>query len=197
MLSLDTREVFVRRERLAELRKRLPSQVALRVIVGLESADDEVRLIYLNKRMPREAVERAVAEIAASGDNMGLWISLVFGPPGRRNEAASEDLLTGISYSLDLAQRYQLPIDFNIHPFYPSQRSLRMHQDHPRTDLALLHDALAAARAELAARGSDASLFVGWQDEAHDQRQDLRLGERSNRAESQEEEEQAAAEREG
>ena len=95
----------------------------------------------------------------------GLWISLVFGPPGRRNEAAIDDLLTGISYSLDLAQRYQLPLDFNIHPFYPSQRSLRMHPDHPRTDLALLHDALAAARAELAARGSDASLFVGWQDD--------------------------------
>lgn len=197
MLSLDTREVFVRRERLAELRKRLPSQVALRVIVGLESADDEVRLIYLNKRMPREAVERAVAEIAASGDNMGLWISLVFGPPGRRNEAASEDLLTGISYSVDLAQRYQLPIDFNIHPFYPSQRSLRMHPDHPRADLALLHDALASARAELAARRSDASLFVGWQDEAHDQRQDLRLGELRGRSAMHDEEEESVAERQG
>jgi len=182
MLSLDTREVFVTRERLRELRQRLPEQVALRVILGLESADDEVRLIYLNKRMPHEAVERSAREVAHGGANLGLWLSLVFAPPGRRGEAAVTDLLEGIGYGVELAARHGLPLDFNIHPFYPSQRSLRAHPDHPRAELLLLQQALAAARAELAARGSDASLFVGWQDEQHDQRQDLRLGELSARA---------------
>ena len=181
MLSLDTRELFVTQARLRMLRQRLRSQVALRLILGLESADDEVRLIYLNKRMPQQAIERAVADLAASGDNVGLWISLVFGAPGRRGEHAVDDLLLGVEYGLRLAAEYKLPVDFNVHPFYPSQRSLQVHPDHPRADLGRLAEAIQAAEAVIAERGQSASLFVGWQDEAHDQRQDLRLGERSQR----------------
>ncbi len=183
MLSLDTRELFVRRERLSALRSRLPQQVQLRVILGLESADEEVRLIYLNKRMPTEKVEEAAAELAASGGGTGLWLSLLFAPPGRRGEAAISDLLDGVRYGVGLAARHKLPLDFNIHPFYPSRRSLRAHPDHPRADLHLLKQALAAAQNELAELGSEASLFVGWQDEQHDQRQDLRLDERALRRE--------------
>lgn len=177
MLSLDTRELFVKRQRLSALRAGLPAQVQLRVILGLESADEEVRLIYLNKRMPTAKVEEAAHELAASGDGVGLWLSLLFAPPGRRGEAAITDLLEGIRYGVRLAARHKLPLDFNIHPFYPSRRSLRAHPDHPRADVRLLDAALAEAKAELAALGSEASLFVGWQDEQHDQRQDLRLDE--------------------
>lgn len=182
MLSLDTREVFVSQERLVLLRQRVRSQVALRLILGLESADDEVRLVYLNKRMPQQAIERAVQALAGCGDNVGLWISLVFGAPGRRGEQAVEDLLLGVEYGLRLAREYKLPVDFNIHPFYPSQRSLRLHPDHPRADLGKLTEALHAAEAVISEHGPSASLFVGWQDEAHDQRQDLRIDERSLRA---------------
>lgn len=183
MLSLDTRELFVNRQRLRELRQRLPDQVALRVILGLESADDEVRLGLLNKRMSRAAVERAVHEVAQSGTNVGLWVSLVFGPPGRPGPAAISDLLTGIHMAVELAEAHRLPLDFNIHPFYPSRRSLLAHPEHPRADLALLDEALALAQAELTARGSSASLFVGWQDEQHDQHQAVRLIERAERSE--------------
>ena len=42
MLSLDTRELFVQRDRLSAPRSRLPAQVSLRIILGLESADEEV-----------------------------------------------------------------------------------------------------------------------------------------------------------
>lgn len=182
MLSLDTRELFVNKERLISLRERVRPQLALRLILGLESADDEVRLVYLNKRMPQQAIEQAVQALAHSGDNLGLWISLVFGAPGRRGEQAMEDLLLGVEYGLRLARDYKLPVDFNIHPFYPSQRSQLLHPDHPRADLAQLAEALQAAEAVIDASGLTASLFVGWQDEAHDQRQDLRLSERSLRA---------------
>ena len=193
MLSLDTRELFVQRDRLSALRSRLPAQVSLRIILGLESADEEVRLIYLNKRMPTPAIEQAVAELAASGDNVGLWLSLVFAPPGRRGEAAVTDLVEGIRYGVALAQRHRLPVDFNIHPFYPSKRSLRAHPDHPRADVAQLQLALSAAQTELADLGSDASLFVGWQDEQHDQRQDLRLAELALRGNKEREAEGSAA----
>ena len=61
-----------------------------------------------------------------------------------------------------------------MHPAIGHGRHARALGVHPSR---LLDAALAEAKAELAALGSEASLFVGWQDEQHDQRQDLRLDE--------------------
>jgi carbamoyltransferase len=181
MLSLDSREGFVTRDRVRPVRDGLPSNVALRIILGLESADDEVRLIQLNKRMPLDAVRRAAQAVAESGDAVGLWLNLVFAPPGVAADAAVEDLLGGIRFGAELCRRYGLPLDFNIHPFYPSKKSQTTHPRHPRAKPELLFEAMDLAENELRRLGCDASLFLGWQDEQHDQEQTLRLREHAAR----------------
>lgn len=181
MLSIETREAFVQTKRLRPLLARLGPKVALRVVLGLESADDEVRLVHLAKRMPAGAVEHAARELAACDGPVGLWLNLVFAPPGRTGQAAETDLLAGIRFGVALSQKYGLPLDFNIHPFYPSQRSVQAFPSHPRADSSALKEAVASAQALLNELGSGASLFIGWQDERHDQQPTRRFSELANR----------------
>ena len=63
-------------------------------------------------------------------------------------------------------RRYGIPLDLNLHPYYPSKRSHLRFPDHPRPSLAALAEAVCAV-AELI--GSDVPIFVGLEDEGHDQ----------------------------
>ncbi len=177
MISLDTREAFVRRELLAPLRAALPARVELRAILGLESADDEVRLTLLRKRMPCEAVERALAELAAAGPGTGAWLNAVFQPPGRVGAAAVADFVGTVRWGLEAGRRAGVRVDFNVHPFYPSKRSRAAYPEHPRADAVRLAEAMDAAREEIAKAGSGAVLFVGHQVEGHDQEPEARFAE--------------------
>ena len=78
---------------------------------------------------------------------------------------------------LDLSQKYQVPIDFNFHAYYPSKKSQAMFPHHPR---AKQQDAIAALllmKQAIAKQNSDAKIFIGWQDEDHDREQNKRESE--------------------
>jgi len=71
--------------------------------------------------------------------------------------------------------RVGAPVDLNVPPYYPSRRSRARFPDHPRCPLPTAVAALRALcelRAELAA--PPGGVYLGWQDEGHDQEPDAR-----------------------
>lgn len=174
IVSLDSREQFVTTERVVTAARTLGAPRQVRVVLGLESADDVIRNRLLEKRMKRSRVEWAVGnlgEAARIGERLratvGLGINIVVGAPGTAGRVATDARDTA-RYSLDLARRNGLPLGLNLHPYYPSRRGIARFPDHPRPTPGEVLDAVAAVRAEVEASGWPADVFVGLHDEGHD-----------------------------
>jgi len=184
-LSLDTREGYVQRSRLVALARALGAPRRIAPILGLESADDAIRDGLLEKRMGRAAIERAAAEIGAAareaaGDptaaRIALSVNVVVGGPGAAGERAASDARETARYALDLARGAGVPLELNLHPYYPSARGAARFPDHPRPTLAEVLDAARAVLAEIGAPDPTATVFLGLHDEGHDRRPDERAG---------------------
>jgi len=173
VVSLDSREAFVQAPRLIALAELLGAPRQLRPILGLETSNDERRAL-LDKQMPHSAVMRALDQVAAARVATGrvaLDANVVVGGPGTTASTAVSDALDTARFLWEQGAARELPVDLNLHPYYPSVRGLARFPEHPRCSPEVALEALrelAALRAELGAEGG---LFVGWQDEGHDQEQ--------------------------
>ena len=172
-LSLDSREAFVRGDRLVALAERAGDAIAVRPILGLETSDDHRRDGLLRKRMPRRAVLRAFDEVARAaervgGGRVGLDVNLVVAGPGTDAASAAEDAAATARFAFAEGGARGLSVDLNLHPYYPSGRGRAAFPDHPRCALPTLVEALEAILRERAERMPAAGLFIGWEDEGHD-----------------------------
>lgn len=173
-VSLDSRETFLDEDRLASAGRALGAPRALRVILGLESADDAIRDGLLEKRMGRGAIERgieALGRAARAAPNLALAANVVVGGPGAAGPRAAADAAATARYALELATRAGVPLDLNVHPYYPSERGLARFPDHARPALA---DVVAAVEAMREATRGAAPIFLGLHDEGHDLRPEER-----------------------
>jgi hypothetical protein len=174
VVSLDSREMFITEERLDFALKRVRADQQLRPILGLETQDDQARTVVLNKRIVRTSVETVFRTVAAYGGRVGLDINVMFAPPPFQGQGAVDEVEATALFALGLAARHGAPVDFNLHPYYPSLIGRKHFPAHPRAGFdEVLH---AARRLELAvaeSRGAS-NVFIGWQDEAHDQEAALR-----------------------
>jgi hypothetical protein len=176
VVSLESREAFVTPEVVSKLAADLGAGREVRVILGIESADDRIRNKLLRKQMPRLAIERAVRaistvrEVIVSKGNKaalpGLTTNVIVGGPGTTLRSIVRDAVQTSMYSLILAQAYGLPLDLNLHPYYASKRSTARFPDHSRPSLQALVDAICSVAQSV---GNNASVFVGLEDEGHDQ----------------------------
>ena len=178
-LSLDTREAYLDTERLVQLAERLPKRVCLRPILGLESADNEIRDGWLEKRMPRSAICRgldAVAEAApqASPGDIGLDANVLVGGPGVAADRVTMDVVETSRWLLHECGQRSLSLDLNLHPYYPSRRGLARFPFHPRCSWQHVQQSVEKIVDLEEFRSSRPGLFIGWQDEQHDQQQSLR-----------------------
>ncbi|MEO2016751.1 MAG: hypothetical protein ABGZ53_20535, partial [Fuerstiella sp.] len=182
VLSLDTREAYLNTDRLVQLAERLPRRVCVRPILGLESADDEVRDGFLEKRMPRSAICRgldAVADAArqALSDNIGLDANVLVGGPGVAADRVAMDAVETTRWLLHECGQRSLSLDLNLHPYYPSRRGLARFPSHPRCSWRSVQQSVRMIVELEEFRNSRPGLFIGWQDEQHDQQQPLRQSE--------------------
>ncbi len=163
-VSLDSREGFIRRKWLEPLGAALGREdVRLMPILGLETADEHVRVTLLAKRMSARAVERAFDEVAACAGSFGMAVNLVLGLPGVADPVA--DAVASARWMHTLAAARGLPLALNLHPYYPSARGRARFPEHPRLAPARtgqILDALAAALPR------EVELFLGLHDEDHD-----------------------------
>lgn len=167
LVSLDSREAFVKADRLAGCQDRL--QRPLRPILGLESARESVRNLALDKRMSDSAIRRAFGEAAKAG--CGMDCNVVIAGPGTTGDGV-QDAVETARFAFDLAREAGLGVDLNLHPYYPSLRGRKRFPQHGRCPLPVAIRAIEAIAALV--RDSGSKLFIGWQDEGHDQDQQLR-----------------------
>lgn len=174
VVSLDSREMYVTHEALDYLVALLRDDQQARVILGIESQDDGIRVGRLNKKMTKKGIERAFGVVGSYRGRIGIDVNIVFQPPELIGEEAIREAVATLQYSLDIVEAYKVPIDFNLHPFYPTLRSRAIYPHHPRANLSDARKALLQMRQEIDARKSDAKTFIGWQDEGHDQEPEVR-----------------------
>ena len=177
LVSLESRESFITRSVVGRVAATLGSGRELRIIVGIESADDAVRNQVLRKNMPRAGIERAVRNIAtvrqralASHDNAialpGVAMNVIIGCPGTSAATSVTDAVETAVYSVTLAQTYGIPIDLNLHPYYPSKRGTARFANHSCPSVESTFEAVSSIAQSV---GDRAVIFVGLEDEGHDQ----------------------------
>ena len=169
VISLDSREAWISRTHLDRVLGCLRPDQQPRPILGLETQNDEMRLGVLNKRLTRDAVEAAFRAVARYEGRVGLDLNIVFGLPPLQGRAAVAEAERTACFGLELAARHGVPVDFNLHPYYPSRIARRHFPDHPRADLGAALEAVTRIRQVILRTGRPSMLFIGLQDEWHDQ----------------------------
>jgi uncharacterized Fe-S cluster-containing MiaB family protein len=168
IVSLDTRESFVTVDRLLKIAERLRDDQQVRVIIGLESADDAIRNGRLKKAMPTERVQRAFDDVATaaalSSGRIGIDINVLVGGPGTTPQSAVTDAVSTVRFVLT---NTRVSVDFNIHPYYRSTRGIAQFPDHPACSESVLRAAVEAIERECATRGRGSRVFIGLYDEGH------------------------------
>ncbi len=177
LVSFDSREAYITEKNIKFLVANLREDQQARVILGLESHSDEIRIRKLKKRMTKQTIEKVFATLGNFGRKVGLDINILFQPPGLTGEAAISDSLQTVTYCLELAERYNVPIDFNFHPYYPSQKGRMSYPNHHRANSRDALNASFLMKKLVDARDNVAKIFIGWQDEMHDQEQNIRVEE--------------------
>jgi hypothetical protein len=175
VVSFDSREIYVTEYALDYLVKCLRRDQQPRIILGVESQNDDVRIGKLNKKMTKQGIEKAVEVVGKYKGKVGIDVNILFQPPELIGEEAIREAVATLRYGLDLGEKYNVPVDFNFHPFYSTKRSRAKYPSHPRANLGDAKEALVRMKKEVDARGSKAKIFIGWQDEEHDQEQDVRV----------------------
>lgn len=184
IVSFDSREMYITEDSLDYIVDRLREDQQARVILGVESQSDEVRIGKLNKRMTKQGIEKSFATVGRYNGRVGVDVNIVFQPPELVGEEAIREAVETVKYSLDLAEKHGVSVDFNYHPFYQTKRSRSMYPNHPRADLGDAKRALVKMIEEIEARGGKSKIFIGWQDEEHDQERDVRVAELERELES-------------
>lgn len=181
-LSMDSREAFVTTAYVRQLALTLGEGKRFGIIIGVESADARIRNHFLNKKMPVVAINNALIRFRQAWDDIepeqrqrmadpALLINLVIGSPGTTDDTVVTDALNTAHYAINLAKEYDLPLDLNIHPYYPSSHSLQHFPDHPRASSQTVLKVLTELNK---LKSEHVQFFVGLQDENHDQEPQLR-----------------------
>lgn len=168
-VSFDSREDFVTTQKLDRIFSALRPDQTATITLGLESQDDTVRMKTLGKRITREEMESVFRQVAGRAPRGGIDLNILFQPPGLLGNEAVDEALATVGYGLEMGARFKVPVDFNFHPYYPSWRGTLEHPNHPR---AIVQDAircLILAIRLIREHSPDSRLFVGLNDEGHDQ----------------------------
>ena len=196
-VSLDSRESFVTIPRIRQIVEGLREDQCTRIILGIESSDDHIRNTLLQKGMTRRGIQNAfdrVAEVASGCEEpagidagqpspgqpspgqpavrragvmphrVGIDVNILVGGPGTTDQTAVTDSVNTAQFVLD---HCQIPVDFNIHPYYPSSRGLRRFPDHVRCPTAVLFESVDAIMDLCENHESRPQVFIGTNDEGH------------------------------
>lgn len=100
---VEARAEHVREDKVRAMRAMLRADQRLEVGIGLESADDHVRDVLINKGFGRDDFERAVEALGAAGADLLAYVLIK--PEGLEERAAIEDAVATARYVFDVAWR--------------------------------------------------------------------------------------------
>lgn len=177
VISLDTREMYITKDKLDFLTANLREDQQPRAILGLESQSDHIRIRLLRKMMPKDSVAKAFEMLSRCRFKVGIDVNILFQPPGAIGQAAIAEAIETVSYLLELNAEYNVPLDINFHPYYPSRIGISKFPNHPRANVVDAVTALMHISNMLRRNSPDSQLFIGWQDEGYDTEQERRADE--------------------
>lgn len=111
-LLIESRPEFVEREKVQEA-KRILGEMELEVAIGLETADDALR-VRLRKDFTREDFEKAVCILAECGVDVGAYLLLK--PVLMSEEKAKEDALASLLYLAELREKFDVQVVARLEP---------------------------------------------------------------------------------
>lgn len=169
-ISVDSRESFVTTNRLVVLTRHLRQDQSLRVILGIESADDAIRNGLLQKGMSRAGILRAFSQVELAGEQLGderlgVDVNILVGGPGTTVLSTAKDAADTARFALTSSTA---PLDFNLHPYYPSLRGLAQFPSQKRCPWPTLVGAVEAVALVCRDDRRAPRLFIGVHDEGHD-----------------------------
>lgn len=121
-LMVESRPEYVSSETLGRAMRHLGDRCLLEIGIGLESADDYVREVRLNKGFSREEFEAAAEVITECG--AGLLGYVLFKPPGLSEAEAIRDAIATGEYIFSLGKRLGIPTRVALEPFYVPRNTL-------------------------------------------------------------------------
>jgi len=177
IVSWDSRESYIKHKNLDVIVNNLRQDQQIKIILGIESQDETIRMVNLKKLMSKEAIEKSFEIAGTYNTRIGIEFNIVFQAPEIVGQDAIAEADKTVRYGLDLSQKYQVPIDFNFHAYYPSTKSQAMFPNHPRAKLQDAIQALLLMKESITQYNNEATIFIGWQDENHDREQNKRESE--------------------
>lgn len=180
VLSLESRELFVTEDVVVKIAELLGPGKELRVILGLESGRGTIRNGLLQKGMRRAAVQSAVDTLRLAddkscrrgkGSRVGVTFNVLIGAPGTTPQTTVEEAVDTALVALELTRGSGMPADLNLHPYYPGRRGRLRFPAHPRPSLTKICRAAIEIAKVTQGRGA---LYLGLEDEGHDQDQEHR-----------------------
>jgi hypothetical protein len=179
VVSLDSREAYIKPNTLRPILSVAGEGIAVRPILGLESADDRIRNGILQKAMPRTGIIRVFRDLGSLSSvfgthRIGLDINILIGGPGTTSETAVDDAVQSAEFTLNTARSHGVNVDLNLHAYYSGARGSARFPDHRRCSIETTARAAARIALLFRAAGVNSAIFIGWQDEAHDLEQEQR-----------------------
>jgi hypothetical protein len=176
VVSFESREMYVTPGRLDILAEGLRADQQPRVVLGVETQSDDIRIGLLRKAMQKSSIETAFRTVSTHG-RAGIDANLLFQLPGVVGQAAIDEAVRTVCYLLRLKERHNIPLDINFHPYYPGRMGVSRFPDHPRADVRDAAAAIVRISGILRRDSPDSQLFIGWQDEGYDTEQEKRADE--------------------
>ncbi len=173
VISLDSREPYIKPEAVGRIRSRRRNAATIRPILGIESSDDRIRNEVLRKGMPRSAINRVfkdLGELAAEFGpaSIGLDVNIVIAGPGTTDATAVVDAVTTARVVLIAGVEHGVNVDLNLQPYYVGSNGSAHFPDHPRCSLATTVRTVVKIAELVRSMAVDCALFIGWNDEGHD-----------------------------
>jgi hypothetical protein len=179
IVSIDSREAYIKPKFLERILSAAGERIAVRPILGLESADDGIRNEILQKVMPHAAITRVFKDLGALAGRYGanriaLDINIVIAGPGTTAQTAEEDAVQTAEFALSAGLLHGLSVDLNLHPYYIGARGSARFPHHQRCSIETTARAAASIALVVRSKQAQSNIFIGWQDEAHDVEQEQR-----------------------
>lgn len=120
VLSIETRPEYIDWEELEVIARALKegqTVTALEVAIGFEAYDDTIRNDHFHKGMPLRVFENMVEKLARYGFRLKAYF-MQKPVPGLSEEEGIRDIVRGIEYLDEIADRYGIDINMHLNPTY-------------------------------------------------------------------------------
>lgn len=114
-VMVEGRAIYVDKNRILQMKKIL-GKIKLEIGLGLESSNDFIRNVVINKGLSKTIFEKAVRIIGEC--KVSLLVYVLIKPPFITEREAIKDSIKTARYVFKLAQKYNIPIKVDLEPVH-------------------------------------------------------------------------------